>query len=224
MPVRIGTGSSAVDPSALRVAGVAPSKIMLGTGTSAVEVWTAVITVTPQAPTFLAASPWYTLPTQQGVTYSVSGTPGYSQTVTVTATAQAGYELVGQASWTHTYGPPPRYIASGSGGSAGTLSNGAWATLSTHTVASAGTAGGDWNVVWLAYGANVTHQLRVLRNGTVIAQTSRSGGSGYHSPAPLEATIPDVTFNAGDSITFQARADVTNSTYRQVSSWSWSLS
>lgn len=41
MPVRVGTGSSAVDLSALRVAGVAPSKIMLGTGTSAVEAWSA---------------------------------------------------------------------------------------------------------------------------------------------------------------------------------------
>ena len=39
--IRIGTGTSAVDPSALRVAGVSPSKIMLGTGSAAVEVWSA---------------------------------------------------------------------------------------------------------------------------------------------------------------------------------------
>ena len=41
MTVRIGTGSASVDPSALRVAGAAPSKIMLGTGSAAVQVWSA---------------------------------------------------------------------------------------------------------------------------------------------------------------------------------------
>lgn len=38
-PVRIGTGTAAVDPSALRLAGVAPSKIMMGTGAGAEQVW-----------------------------------------------------------------------------------------------------------------------------------------------------------------------------------------
>lgn len=74
--------------------GVVPPEPSLPVGT---------ITVTPQAPTFLTASPWYTLPTQAGVTYTVSGTPGYSQWVTVTATPQTGYALTGQTSWTHTY-------------------------------------------------------------------------------------------------------------------------
>ena len=41
MPVRIGTGTGAVDPSALRVAGVEPTRIMVGTGSAAVEVWSA---------------------------------------------------------------------------------------------------------------------------------------------------------------------------------------
>lgn len=41
MTVRVGTGSAAVDPSALRVAGVEPVRIMLGTGSTAVEVWRA---------------------------------------------------------------------------------------------------------------------------------------------------------------------------------------
>ena len=76
-------------------------------GTQYVKVWSATITITPQAPTFLSESPWYILPTQAGVTYTVSGTPGYGQSVTVTATPQAGYELAGQTSWSHTYGPPP---------------------------------------------------------------------------------------------------------------------
>ena len=99
MGVRRGTAI----PSAIYRGTVPVQKIMRGT----VEVWSAVITVTPQAPTFLTASPWYTLPTQAGVTYTVSGTPGYSQTVTITATPQAGYALAGQTSWTHTYGPAP---------------------------------------------------------------------------------------------------------------------
>ena len=72
-----------------------------------VVVYRSVITVTPTAPTFHDGEPWITLPTVEGVTYSVSGTPGYDASVTVTATAQAGYELVGTASWSHTFGPEP---------------------------------------------------------------------------------------------------------------------
>ena len=70
-------------------------------------VYRSVITVTPVAPTFHDGEPWITLPTVEGVTYSVSGTPGYDASVTVTATAQPGYELVGTASWSHTFGPEP---------------------------------------------------------------------------------------------------------------------
>ena len=70
-------------------------------------VYRSVIRVTPVAPTFHDGEPWITLPTVEGVTYSVSGTPGYNASVTVTATAQPGYELVGTASWSHTYGPEP---------------------------------------------------------------------------------------------------------------------
>lgn len=70
-------------------------------------VYRSVVRVTPTPPTFHDGEPWITLPTVEGVTYSVSGTPGYDASVTVTATAQPGYELVGTASWTHTYGPPP---------------------------------------------------------------------------------------------------------------------
>lgn len=56
MTVRIGTGSAAVDPSALLVAGVAPSKIMLGTGTGAVEVWAARYVATITGPAVSATS------------------------------------------------------------------------------------------------------------------------------------------------------------------------
>ena len=50
MPVRIGTGTGAVDPSALRVAGVEPTRIMVGTGSAAVEVWSA--SIYPQSGTW----------------------------------------------------------------------------------------------------------------------------------------------------------------------------
>ena len=72
-----------------------------------VLLWRRNVAVTPVAPTFHDGEPWITLPTVEGVTYSVSGTPGYNASVTVTATAQPGYELVGTASWSHTYGPAP---------------------------------------------------------------------------------------------------------------------
>lgn len=39
MSVKVGTGSGAVDLSTVRVGGIETQKIMLGTGTSAVEVW-----------------------------------------------------------------------------------------------------------------------------------------------------------------------------------------
>lgn len=73
-------------------------------------VWAATIRVTPLPPTFHDGEPWITLPDVEGVTYSVEGTPGYDASVTVTATAQAGYELVGTTSWSHTFGPDPRPV------------------------------------------------------------------------------------------------------------------
>lgn len=46
----------------------------------------------------------WTTPIETGVTYSpASGTATPGQVVTVTATAQTGYVLTGQASWTHTF-------------------------------------------------------------------------------------------------------------------------
>lgn len=98
-------------------------------------VYRSVITVTPQSPTFLTASPWYTLPTQAGVTYTVSGTPGYSQTVTITATPQAGYALAGQTSWTHTY--PSFYPTSGTWGPTNLSSS--YSIYATHTIVESGT-------------------------------------------------------------------------------------
>ena len=74
-------------------------------------VYRSVITVTPVAPTFHDGEPWITLPTVEGVTYSVDGTPGAGQSVTVTATADDGYELDGQTTWGHEY--PSAYPISG---------------------------------------------------------------------------------------------------------------
>lgn len=39
MPVKVGTGSGAVDPSVLHLGGAEAQKIMVGTGSSAVEAW-----------------------------------------------------------------------------------------------------------------------------------------------------------------------------------------
>lgn len=114
--------------------GVPVKKVMRGT----VEVWRAIIPVTPQAPTFLTASPWVVLPSQPGVTYSVAGAPGHLAMVTVTATAQAGYELVGTRTWTHTF--PSRYPVTLSYPSIQLGLN--YTVLETHTV----TESGNFNV------------------------------------------------------------------------------
>lgn len=50
----------------------------------------------------------WTTPAETGVTYDpASGTATPSQEVTVTATAQAGYTIVGATSWTHTFPAVP---------------------------------------------------------------------------------------------------------------------
>ena len=71
-----------------------------------VVVYRSIITVTPEAPTFLDAAPWIELPTVEGVTYTVTGTPGAGGTVTVTAAADDGYELDGVTMWEHTFALP----------------------------------------------------------------------------------------------------------------------
>lgn len=65
------------------------------------------IPVTAQAPTFLDEEPWVILPVQDHITYSVSGTPGWNSSVTVTATADEGYVISGQSSWTKAWGAKP---------------------------------------------------------------------------------------------------------------------
>lgn len=186
-------------------------KVMRGT----FEVWSASIAVTPAAPTFLAASPWVTLPTVAGVSYSVSGTPGYSQTVTVTATAQAGYELVGQTSWTHTWGPPPRYTAAGSGGARNVSARSSWETVTTHTVTGGGPASGAFtaarNVDFGSYG------IRVQVNGQTVAERPYGDSSQYEHTI----SIPERTYINGQTITFQTRAF---SISTNIVSWSWNLS
>ena len=183
-------------------------------------VYRSVIRVTPAAPTFHDGEPWITLPTVEGVTYSVSGTPGYNASVTVTATAQPGYELVGAASWSHTFGPPPRYVASGSGGG-GRVNSSSWTTITSHTVSSDGVAGGTWTFEWSNYLSTArTAQTRVQRNGQTIASDVRtSGGNIVHN-----VNIPETQFNTGDTVTFQSHLDTSNSGQREYSSWSWSLS
>lgn len=68
--------------------------------------------VTPAPPTFTEED--YVIPETAGVAYQVNGTATSAGTypataggtVTVTATAEEGYVIVGPSTWTHTYGPP----------------------------------------------------------------------------------------------------------------------
>ncbi len=67
--------------------------------------------VTPTAPTFqdptCDAGAAVDLPTVAGVTYSIEGAVAPGHKVTVKATAQEGYVLVGTHEWQHTFGDVP---------------------------------------------------------------------------------------------------------------------
>ena len=67
--------------------------------------------VTPAAPTFqdptCDVGAAVHLPTVTGVTYTITGTVAAGHTVTVKATAEEGYVLVGTSEWEHTFGPVP---------------------------------------------------------------------------------------------------------------------
>ena len=139
------------------------------------------VTVTPQAPTFLTESPWVTLPTQTGVTYSVTGTPGYGQTVTVTATPQAGYALAGQTSWTHTYGPAPSiYPVSGTWGPI-SLTRYKTTEVASHTVVESG------NFTFTAPGIPDVG-LRLYRNGNPV----RVGTTGAALSQAIALAVGDI--------------------------------
>ena len=184
-----------------------------------VLLWSRIVAVTPSPPTFHDGEPWITLPTVEGVTYSISGTPGYDASVTVTATAQAGYELVGTASWSHTFGPPPRYVASNSGGQVNPSRN-TWTTVATHTVNGGGHASGTFTVNWNYVNSLAAYGVRALRNGTQFAIDGPREGA----PDPQAVTIPETVLAHGDILTFEAYAGTGTPINRRINSWSWSLS
>src|SRR5699024_10057534 len=79
-------------------------------------VWPAIITSVPEPPTFPDSDPWITSPAAEEVNYSVDGTAGPGNTVSVTATAESGYELDGQTEWTHEWAPLPVVTITGTTG------------------------------------------------------------------------------------------------------------
>ena len=141
MPIKIGTGSSAVDLSNLKVAGVEPTRIMVGTGSTAVEVWSASI-------------------------YPLSGTWGPSSVVSFSYITWDSHTIAESGSYTLTH---TITRASGSGGLtsriAGPWGNSTGNSGSTSTVtttrtlnagdtisfqvgqSTSGTATGSWSVV-----------------------------------------------------------------------------
>ena len=72
-----------MDPSALRVAGVEPTRIMVGTGSTAVEVWSA--TIYPQSGTWPASGMDTSLTTYATHTINENGTYTISHDVTKTS-------------------------------------------------------------------------------------------------------------------------------------------
>lgn len=180
-------------------------------------VYRSAIRVAPQAPTFLAASPWVTLPTQEGVTYSVSGTPGYDQAVTVTATAQEGYELVGTASWSHTYGPPPRFAEEYSSSASFDAIEAQWQIVLFIAIDQHVRTSGVWQVVWDSQWDGRLYGVRVSVSGTPVATTGPEEverGTGVTQ----SVTLPDFDVLPGQRIEFECYATSTNNIHRRVRS------
>lgn len=182
-------------------------------------VYRSTVTVTPLPPTFLDAAPWLELPTQEGVLYTVDGTAGPGNTVTVTATAESGYELDGQTTWVHTY-PRPPYSEYGTFG-AHTLARLTWEDVATHTL----TADIANATITLDVTLNVSAvfagwRLRVLVNGQQVAIGSPTELLG--DPPPPLSTVADGA--DGDLVQFQVQGpNTTSSASRRVGSGSWSI-
>lgn len=183
------------------------------------KIWSKIIRVTPQAPTFLGAAPWYTLPTQEGVSYSVAGAPGYYAMITVTATAKPGYELVGTTSWTHTFPPPARLAADGSGNTLAEVPLAQWVAVSNYTLPRDALASLSFNIYWQStFGAN--YGLRITVNGAPVATLELTAVSGNGQSLSRN----DAIYRQGDVVSFQAYSSNGNAFYRRVSSWNWSMS
>ena len=166
-------------------------------------VYRSVIRVTPTPPTFHDGEPWITLPTVEGVTYSVSGTPGYNASVTVTATAQPGYELVGTASWSHTFSSA--YPVSGSWPTR-TLST-AFRTESSHTITEPGIY-------------TISHEV-TRESGFIPVQSRISGpwGNTVGTQGNTSTALTTQTLAVGQIVNFQAIAGING----QSGSGTWSI-
>ena len=122
--------------------------------------------------------------------------------------------------WYNADGSPLRYVASGSGGGIPRLTRDVWTTIATHTVSATGQSSGTWQVMWRGGYFMSDTDVRVLRNGVVIAINSREATEGWQ-----QVSIPEVSLSSGDNLTFQAQWRGTpTASGRYVDSWSWSLS
>lgn len=121
--------------------------------------------------------------------------------------------LVGFASVVR-YTPPARYVASGGGEGPVILPNGEWHTLSQHTVSGYGEGLASFEVV--RQNGFTSAQARLRVNDTLLAQHNAAA-----SPLIGEGTA---VVKPGDVITLEAFVTSTNQSYRQINSWSWSLS
>lgn len=184
-----------------RAGAISPSGTATGTWSISHRPVT-VIRVTPTPPTFHDGEPWITLPTVEGVTYSVAGTPGYNASVTVAATADEGYELVGTASWSHTYGPAPSIYPM----------SGEWSGLpatpqvmESHTIAEAG---------------SFTIRHEVTGHGLPFSWGAIRGPWGATSGTDADPSIATVTrtLAVGAVIDFMGGSGLT--TFQVTGSWS----
>lgn len=184
-----------------------------------VVVYRSAIRVTPAAPIFHDGDPWVTLPTVEGVIYSVAGTPGYNVSVTITATAQTGYELVGTTSWTHTYGPPPLYVASGTVPST-LLPRSTPTVIASHTISRPVTVTVTGTVVWNQVPTNTSAaRFSILLNGNRVS-TGNPPVSGFDVVHSYTVVLSCQT---GDIVAFEVNNTTSSELTRRINSGSWSI-
>lgn len=112
------------------------------------------------------------------------------------------------------YTPPARYVASGGGEGPVLPPRSEWYTLSQHTVTGSGESLASFEVV-RASGLN-SGMAAIRVNGNPVARRS-----GSVSPLTGEGVV---VVKPGDVVTLDVFMDSASGVYRQVTSWSWTLS
>lgn len=164
----------------------------------------------------------WTTPTEEGIDYSpASGAADPGEEVTVTATAQEGYDLVGTSSWSHTFpaAPAPPDTTAPTPGTLAVTGTGDAGTTRTLTVTGASDAGGlhaqpyrfstNGGTTWSTYQTSNAFTTGALTAGTYqprVMVRDAAGNTATASAADFTVAVPDATetFDRPDDTTLSS--------------------